>query len=70
MRLFEFVPECETDCSVTAWLQTGKDIGLSKNDAYPAVIICPVGEVINKFAHMKGNQLQSRILLQDTISLF
>lgn len=30
MRLFEFVPECETDCSVTAWLQTGKDIGLSK----------------------------------------
>lgn len=43
MRLFEFVPEGERDCSVTAWIQTGIDIGLSKNDAYPAVIICPGG---------------------------
>lgn len=43
MRIFEFVPNGQEDCSVTAWLHTEGESGEMAKRNVPAVVICPGG---------------------------
>lgn len=43
MKVFDFIPEGITDCTVTAWLHTNNELPELQHFLNPAIIICPGG---------------------------
>ena len=43
MKIFEFIPEGTTGCSVKAWIHDQNASKAVKQRIHPAIIICPGG---------------------------